>query len=230
MTGAKTAEGCESRAVEAAEEEELLLEEIVSELPGKPEATTRSQGPQVLAAPPATPVEVARLEAELRDACNRGEVARLALRLARRYARAAALFVVHRGVVAGLRGEADGLERSIEGIMVPTDGESLFAGPVSSGETLRCGTTSRPMDARILRAMGRGDARDRIVVPVSIGGRVVNLLYADNGPEALGATSIAALQALAACVAAVYERLIIECKRAPASAVGEGRRSDDAAR
>jgi hypothetical protein len=86
------------------------------------------------------------------------------------------------------------------------------------------------MDARILRAMGRGDARDRVVVPVSIGGRVVNLLYADNGPEALGATSIAALQALAACVAAVYERLIIECKRAPASAVGEGRRSDDAAR
>jgi len=211
--GAKTAEGSESRAVAAAAEEELLLEEIVSELPGKPEATTPSRSPRALAAPPATPVEVTRLEAELQGACDRDEVARLALRLARRFARAAALFVVHRGVVAGLRGEADGLERSIEGIMVPADGESLFADPLSSGKTLRCGTTSHPMDARILLAMGRGDARDRIVVPVSIGGRVVNLLYADNGPDALGATSIAALQALADRVAAAYERLIVERKR-----------------
>jgi hypothetical protein len=156
-------------------------------------------------------------------------VASLALRLARRHARAAALFVVHRGVVVGLRCEADGLEHPIEGIMVPADGESLFAGPVSSGETLHCGTTSHPMDARILRAMGRGDARDRIVVPVSIGGRVVNLLYADNGLDALGATSIAALQALAACVAAVYERLIIQRKNTPEAGVGEGHSSDDAA-
>ena len=69
------------------------------------------------------------------------------------------------------------------------------------------------MDARILRAMGRGDARDRIVVPVSIGGRVVNLLYADNGADALGATSVAALQALATRVASAYERLIVERKR-----------------
>jgi hypothetical protein len=217
QTGAQTARDGRARGVETAGEEELLLEEIVSELPEPPAASDPTRGPQVLDAPPSTPVEVSRLEAELRDARNRGEVARLALRLARRYARAAALFVVHRGVVAGLRGEADGLERSIDGIMVPADGESLFAQPLSNGETLRCGAASHAMDARILRAMGRGNARDRIVVPVAIGGRVVNLLYADNGPEALGATSIAALQALAERVAAVYERLILERKRSAAA-------------
>jgi hypothetical protein len=211
--GAKTAGRRESQAVEAAEEEALLLEEIVSDLPGNAAAVAPSQAACVLASPPATPVEVARLEARLQGACNRDEVALLALRLARRYARAAALFVVHRGVVAGLRGEADGRSSPVESIMVPADADSLFADPLSSGETLRCGTTSHAMDARILRAMGRGDARDRIVVPVSIGGRVVNLLYADNGADALGATSIAALQALAARVAAAYERLIVERKR-----------------
>jgi len=211
--GAKTAEGSESQAVEVAEEEALLLEEIVSEPPGRTEATTPSRGPRVLASPPATPVEVARLEARIGGACDRDEVALMALRLARRYARAAALFVVHRGVVAGLRGEADGLEIPVESIMVPADGDSLFADSLRRGEPLRCGMPSHAMDARILRAMGRGDARDRIVVPVSIGGRVVNLLYADNGPDPLGTTSVAALQALAARVAAAYERLIVERKR-----------------
>jgi len=211
--GAKDAGGSEPQAVEVAEEDALLLEEIVSELPGRTEAVTPSRGPRVVAAPPATPVEVARLEARIGDARDRDEVALLALQLARRYARAAALFAVHRGVVAGLRGEADGLEMPVESIMLPADGDSLFADPLASRESLRCGVPSHPMDARVLRAMGRGDARDRIVVPVSIGGRVVNLLYADNGSDPLGTTSVAALQALAARVAAAYERIIVERKR-----------------
>jgi hypothetical protein len=42
----------------------------------------------------------------------------------------------------------------------------------------------------------------------------VNLLYADNGPEALGDASAAALHAVCARVAAAYERLIRERKRA----------------
>jgi hypothetical protein len=79
-----------SREGDAAEVDELLLEEIVSELPGERAAPTAVDSPSTLAAPPATPVAVTRLEAELRAATDRDEVARLALRLARRYARAAA--------------------------------------------------------------------------------------------------------------------------------------------
>ena len=52
------------------------------------------------------------------------------------------------------------------------------------------------------------------MVPVAIRGRIVNLLYADNGPESLGAISASALRALADRMAASYERLIVECERA----------------
>lgn len=41
----------------------------------------------------------------------------------------------------------------------------------------------------------------------------MNLLYADNGPERLATTSAAALCALAAGIAAAYERLIVARKR-----------------
>ena len=211
--GARSAGKGDSLGGDAAEADELLLEEIVSELPRTLTTAAAADSPSTLTAPPATPVEVAHLEAELHAAFDRDEVARLALRLARRYARAAALFVVNRGVVAGLRAEADGLEHPVDGILVPADGDSFFAAPLKSGEAHRSGTASSPMDARILHAMGRGGARDRMIAPVTIGGRVVNLLYADNGPEALATTSAAALRALAAAVGAAYERLIVARKR-----------------
>jgi hypothetical protein len=51
------------------------------------------------------------------------------------------------------------------------------------------------------------------VLPVALSGRVVNLLYADNGPEALGDASVAALTSICARVGAAYERLIRERKR-----------------
>lgn len=77
------------------------------------------------------------------------------------------------------------------------------------------------LDARILRALGREHAQEIAVLPVVLGGRVVNLLYADNGPEALGDASIAALSSICTRVGAAYERLIRARKRSDQN-VGAG--------
>jgi hypothetical protein len=61
--------------------------------------------------------------------------------------------------------------------------------------------------------MGRANAAEIAVLPVAIRGRVVNLLYVDNGAERIGETSYAALVALCDLVAQAYERLILSRKR-----------------
>jgi hypothetical protein len=56
--------------------------------------------------------------------------------------------------------------------------------------------------------------------PITIGGRVVNLLYVDGGEAPLAETSLAALRVLSVGVGRVYERLILERKRAGRPARG----------
>jgi hypothetical protein len=197
---------------EGAEVEELLLEEVVGEIPADRPRFEDADAQQEVAAP-TSPGEVAALEAHLLSATNRDEVARTSLRLALRHARVAGLFVVSRGMIAGLCAQGEGLESRIEGVAISADTETALAEPATSGEPRRLNAPSAGLDARILRAMGRADAAEIAVLPVAIRGRVVNLLYVDNGAERIGETSYAALVALCDLVAQAYERLILSRKQ-----------------
>jgi hypothetical protein len=66
----------------------------------------------------------------------------------------------------------------------------------------------------VLRALGREAVREMAVLPVSVGGRVAALLYADNGREPLGDAALAALGDVARRLGQAYERLIVARKRA----------------
>jgi len=186
------------------EDDELLLEEVATELPAQ-----TSNEAEVLSAP-ADGVEVAQLERALVAAKDRNQVAALTLRIARYHARAAALFVLNRGLVAGLRGAGEGIETRIEGIMIPAEGETMMARALESGKMVRGLVPTSPLDQRMLRAMGREGASDIAVLPIRIGKRVVNLLYVDNANESLPNTGLGALRILCAGVGQVYERLILE--------------------
>ena len=69
------------------------------------------------------------------------------------------------------------------------------------------------IDARLLDTLGRPDIHEVFIHPIEIGGRVVNVLYCDNGSDAFGETSVAALTALCDCLARAYERIIQDTKR-----------------
>lgn len=199
--------GAATPAEPSNEEDELLLEEIATELPSKTEVAARD------CSAPADSAVVAALERQLADAKDRDEVAALTLRIARYYARVAALFVVNRGLVAGLCGSGEGLGDRLEGIMIPTSADSLMAAPLETGQPVRGGPPPGSVDQRVLRAMGRDKIQDLAVLPIRIGERVVNLLYVDNGSEPLAKTSLGALRVLCAAVGRVYERLILERKQ-----------------
>ncbi len=157
--------------------------------------------------------EVAALEAEIDRCDDRRHVARLAVHLARAYASGVSLLLVHRGMIEGLEGEA-----REQGLLFPAHAETLFA-DVAEGAALYRGAPPRGgLDTRVLRVLGCAEAQELAVLPVAIRGRVVNLLCADNGPEALGDASLAALATVCARVARAYERLIHARKRAAWSA------------
>ena len=158
-----------------------------------------------------TPGAAAALEAEIDRSGSRETVARLALYLARGYASATALMLVHRGFVQGL--SADGLTNRTDAILFPADATSAFGEVAASGRPFRGAPPAHGLDARVLRALGREHVQEIAIPPVTLRGRIVNLLYADNGPEALGDASAAALTSVCARVAAAYERLITERER-----------------
>jgi hypothetical protein len=191
---------------DASDDSELLLEEI-AELPARTPAASRI-------AAPSGPGEVAMLEAMLQGAEERDGVVELALRLSLAFARHAALFVVRGDSVAAHRCAGPDIRTEPSEIVVPLAAPSLFSRPAINGLPFRGQPPHDGTDGRILEALGRCGTQEVLIQPVSIRGRVVNLLYADNGGDALGDTQVAALDALARTVSAAYERLILEAKRA----------------
>jgi len=190
--------------------EEILLD-VVAELPSE-----RASDEELAAASseeaPDTPAAVVALEAEIDAAKNRDEIARLSLRLARRYAANVALFVLSRGTLAGLEAQGPGFTDRIDGIMLPAEGDALLQQVAATGRPVRGKPPQQGLDVRILRAMGRDGAHELALIPISIRGRVVNVLYADNGDATVGITQLAALRALALGVASSYERIILQRK------------------
>jgi hypothetical protein len=160
--------------------------------------------------PPVSPAGAAALEAEI-DACtSRARMTRLAVHLCRAYVDAAALFVVHRGIAQGVA--AAGCTGRAETALFPLAMPSLFADVVGRGEPWKGEPPRRTLERRVLRALGRESAREIAVLPASLGGRVVSLLYADNASEPIGEAAIAALTAIGGRVARAYERLILAKK------------------
>jgi hypothetical protein len=164
------------------------------------------------AAPGEDAVHVAALEAELEAARDRDTVGRLALRIARLHASAVALFVVRGGMVSGFLGDGEGMNESLDGILIPAEVDTIFALPATARKPFRGRAPEGGIDGRVLGALSRRGVREALVHPIAVRERVINLLYADNGPEPLAETSVAALAALCDCVGRAYERLILERK------------------
>ena len=192
--------------------QEILLEEVLTELPtrGRRARTRATDVPSSR-----TPSQVAALESDLQAARDRDEVAQVVLRLARCYSAAAALLVVNRGTIAGLLGDGEGIARAVDGIVIAGEARTLFTIPLKRGRPLRGPAPDRGNDWRLLRAMGRHDPREILIVPISLRRRVVNLLYTDNGSDPLADTSVAALIELANITSRRYEQLVAAHEQPP---------------
>jgi hypothetical protein len=155
---------------------------------------------------------VAALEAGLEQARDRDAVVSHTLALALNHARAVALFAV-RGTAQGIAAAGEIERRDLRDVLVAAEAGSLFAAATERGTPARGAPEPDGVDARVARLLRRVEPAEVAFFPIRIGERVVNLLYADNGSEALGEKSYAALAALCQRVAQSYERIILEKKQ-----------------
>ncbi len=166
------------------------------------------------AAPELAEDSIAALEAQLVLARDRDAVSEIALRIARRYTEAAAIFVVRGGIISGFRGDGDAVSEQIAGILLPVESDCTITAPAHTRAPFRGRPPESGLDATLLKNLQRADAREITVFPIQIRNQVVNLLYTDNGQNPLGETGFAALAALATLISRAYERLILERKAA----------------
>jgi len=191
------------------EAEPISIDELLEDTAA---ATVAPKPARSAAAPPHSSSEVAALEAEIHGAGDRDAIVDLGLRLARAHARAAALFLVRGGVVVSYRGDGNPIPEPLPPIELPILTESLFTQPAAALTPFRGEPPDTGIDGRLLRSLGRDGVLEVLVLPIMIRGRVVNLLYADNGPDPFGETSVAALKELCQCISRGYERLILARK------------------
>src|SRR5262249_42343324 len=144
---------------------------------------------------------------------DRTEVAPLVVRLATHHARTAALFAVRDGVIQGVLAGGAGPPRRIDTIYGPAAAESMLAGP-ARGEVFYGAPPSAGIDAALVEALGGQKVREVAVLPISVRGRVVQLLYVDNGREPLEAASLSALGPIADAMRSAWSRLIGESTQA----------------
>ena len=163
-------------------------------------------------APARSPTERAGLEADLAMTGDRDSVVSTALRIAASYARAAAVFAVRDGMIQGVLAAGGAASEPIEGLSFPASEPSMLA-TAAGGAVFHGSPARKGIDAIVARTIGGDAPREAAIVPVAIRGRVVQLLYVDNGPDPLPPSSLAALGALCDGVSAAYGRLISECTR-----------------
>jgi hypothetical protein len=163
-------------------------------------------------APARSAAEVARLEEQLVMTADRDAVIPMALRAAAYHARIAAVFDVRDQMIQGLLAAGDAAGERIEGIYVPASQPGILGaatrGAVFYGRPPRDG-----IDGTVVRVVSGREPLEAAVMPIAIDGRVVQLLYVDNGAEPLAPSSLAALGALCDTVSTAYRRLISEQTR-----------------
>jgi len=164
------------------------------------------------AAPELAEDSIAALEVALVLASDRDAVSEIALRIARRFTEAAAIFIVRGGIVSGFRGDGEAISEEITGILLPTESDCAITAPATTKVPFRGRPPEGGLDTTLLKNLQRGEAREVTVFPILIRDQVVNLLYTDSGQNPLGETGFAALGALATLIARAYERLILERK------------------
>lgn len=194
-------------------EDIILLEELVAEPADRERWTLPGETSALPTADVPFSAYLAHLEAQLHGCDERDEIIRLGLRLASSFARAAALFVLRRDLVSGFRANTQELTASLAAIEIPIQTPSMLTYPAVNHLAFRGPPPRDGIDGRLIASLGRHDVREVFVHPISIRGRTVNVLYADNGTDAFGETSIAALTALCACLARSYERLLMASRK-----------------
>ncbi len=192
-------------------------EEVLATLQEEASALHAGAARVEVGAPPRPPVAPLRFDeavAALEGVQDRNAIARIVLRYARSRFRRAVLLVVHARGADGWEGLGEGLTlQAVARVHVPLDRPGVVRTVVQSRSHFLGPLPRTEANIRLLRALAGGAPRTSFAMPILARGRVVNVLYADDGrggqvnPDGIGELLI-----LAAKISRSYDVLLQRAK------------------
>ncbi|GMU01434.1 hypothetical protein KH5H1_55540 [Corallococcus caeni] len=180
-----------------------------------PGAVASPPVPAKPAAPPPTPLTFPEAQAELARSSDREDVARTVLRFAMGKWRRCLLLSVQGNLVTGWHGMGQGVnDEGVRRIGVPLRDQSTFrlvrdlrshyVGPVKRDAAM----------GMFYRLLGGGFPTTAVILPLLVRGKVVHLLYVDNGAEQFTPPDVGELLILSQGVGRSYEAMMRRRKSA----------------
>ena len=172
---------------------------------------------------PREELDVATATARLNSATSRDEVVEAMLAACHRFFRRVIFFIVREPSVLGWSGRGEGMDRALaETLRIPLEPPSVFR-TVTRDKTNFIGRFGPEAEnARFLGLLGKRPETNAALFPVVVKGRVVNLIYGDQGAGGnVKAAEMGELVLLFQRVAPAYLRIIKERQEQTRKIAGE---------
>ncbi|NVJ12834.1 general secretion pathway protein GspE [Myxococcus sp. AM010] len=165
--------------------------------------------------PPPTPLTFAEAQAELARSSDREDVARTVLRFALGKWKRNLLLSVQGSLVTGWHGMGMGVRDAVvRRIGVPLREQSTFR-LVRDTRSHYIGPVRRDAAMGVFyKLLGHGFPKTAVILPLLVRGKVVHLLYVDNGPDQLTPPDVGELLILSQSVGRSYEAMMRRRKSA----------------
>jgi hypothetical protein len=172
--------------------------------PPQPMPAVRIPGPEP------SPLAFGEAVRFLDGVADRLAIAHTVLRYARSRFKRAVLLTVQRGAAAGWEGLGEGLDpQAVRRLQLALGGPGVLQTVVASQAHFLGPLQKTEQNLRFLKGLGGGAPRNAFVLPLLALGRVVNVLYLDNGRGGLvDASDVGELLILASKIAQSYDTLV----------------------
>ncbi|MGD8377152.1 MAG: hypothetical protein PVF68_13535 [Acidobacteriota bacterium] len=149
----------------------------------------------------------------LLSAVNRDDIARIVLEVAGRLFQRRLLFFLQRDRIVGWDGGGDGVSRErLRSVLLPRESLSLFSTVQDGGGPFRGPVVDLPSNRRLFQDLGLAPPPEAFLLPLMLKGRVVSVLYGDNGKASLGDVDLHLLGRLRLQASIALEILILRNK------------------
>ncbi|MCL4467912.1 MAG: hypothetical protein M1591_03120 [Deltaproteobacteria bacterium] len=148
------------------------------------------------------------------DSESRDDIASVVLGYALSIFKRAAIFMIQKGLAIGWEGAGDGVNRfNIKQLVIPLEQPSVFKFVNDTGAHFVGSPQPTELNKDFFLLLGGKPPRTVVIVPVHFMGRVVQMLYGDNGEGAFASTDIGELLILLQKVPGVIESLVLKKRR-----------------
>jgi HEAT repeat protein len=159
------------------------------------------------------PLTLELLKDEFVEAEERDTVLDLVFEFCGQYFEFSAIFIVHGDIAEGREARGEGTN-AIHRVGIPLDLPSAFASARASKTPALYTLEASGVDGNIRKDLGRAPMGAVAVVPISVRGRVVAMVYGDDSDAAVSENTLQALSACATLASAGFEQVILRKKSA----------------